>query len=137
MVEKAFVWRGGLFCLAAHPDFLGGNFLAITQHKIDGTNINFVNSAHWLQPVIDQSLDLIAVHQKVRRHTWTAGVMTAAEWSTVLAKRGSVVSITTTDVNDRNADYITYYGVKVQSVTFRRHEGPNMRGVEMEFLVRV
>ena len=111
--------------------------MATTQHKIDGTNINYINSANWIQAVTGQSLDIIAVHSKRRIHVWTAGVMTVAEYVTLLAKRGAIVSITTTDVNARNADYITYYGAKVQSVTFRHHEGLNIRGVELRFLVAV
>lgn len=108
-----------------------------TQHAIDGTNVNYVSYANWVQPVLTQSLDLIAVHQKVRQHIWVSEVMTAAEYITLLGKRGDTVSITTPPVNDRNGDFITYYGVRVQSVTFRQHEGPNLRGVELRFLVRV
>ena len=111
--------------------------MAPTQHKIDGTSINFINSADWTQPITGQSLDLIAIHQKMRLHTWSSGVMTAAEYTTLLAKRGSLVSLTTTDVDDRNADYITYYGARLLRVTFQQHEGLNMRGVQLDLLVRV
>jgi len=107
------------------------------QHQIDGTNVDFINFANWVQPVIDQSLDIIAVHQKMRFHIWQASVVTAAEWTTLLSKRGQIVSLTTTDVDDRNADYITYFGARVQAATFRNHEGRNILGVELRFLVKV
>lgn len=111
--------------------------MATTQHKIDGTNVNYVSSAPWEQPVTDQSLNRIAVHQRWRRHTWQAPVMTAAEFATLVAKRETAVSITTTDPGDKNADFVTYYGAIVKDMSYQRHEGLLVHGVGVLFLVRV
>lgn len=106
-------------------------------HDIAGTTVNYIAQAIWDQPVQGESLDLIAVHQRWRRHVWRSNVMTAAEWATIIGHRGSIVSITTTDPDDPTGAYVTYYGAAVQSVSYRRHESLNFRGVEIEFLVKV
>ncbi len=106
-------------------------------HSIDGTAINYVTHADWEQPVVDQSFNIIAVHQRVQRHTWLADTVPMSEWETLIGKRGSLVSLATTDPDDRNADYVTYYGVAVQAVEARGHEARNMVGVQVDFLVRV
>lgn len=106
-------------------------------HDIDGITVNFISQAPWSQDTNSQSLDLITVHEKWRNHTWLSNVMTAAEWSTFIGKRGSIVSITTTDPNDLNGDYITFYNAIIGNITFNSHESLNFRGVRVEFLVKV
>jgi hypothetical protein len=108
-------------------------------HAIDGTTITHISQALWQQPVVDQSLDLIAVHSRWRRHTWTANVVPMSIWQTLIGKRGSIVSLTTTDPDDRNGDYVTYYGARVDAVTAppNGHDSLNMRNVRIEFLVKV
>jgi hypothetical protein len=59
-----------------------------------------------------------------------------AEWATLISKRGSIVNLTTTDPDDRNADFVTYYGARLRSVTKRNHASLNAQGVRAEFLVR-
>lgn len=63
--------------------------------------------------------------------------MTAAEWATFRGKRGSIVSITTTDPNDPNGDYVTYYNAVVRSVSQGSHQSLNFEGVKIEFLINV
>lgn len=106
-------------------------------HDIDGTTVSYVSRAIWNRAVNSQSLDLITVHNKHRIHTWLSNVMTAAEWATMRSKRGSIVPITTTDPNDPNGDYVTYYNAVVRSVSQGRHESLNFHGVRIEFLVNV
>jgi hypothetical protein len=106
-------------------------------HDIDGTTVNYITQAIWQQPVNSQSLNLISVHNKWRNHTWLSGVMTATEWATFRGKRGSVVSITTTDPDDPNGDYITYYDAIVKDVSQGSHDSLNFTGVRIEFLVNV
>ena len=107
-------------------------------HDIDGATVNFISQAIWDQAINSQSLDLIAVHNKWRKHTWVSGVMTAAEWATFRGKRGSIVSITTTTPNDPNAtNYTTYFAAIVRSVSQGNHDSLNLRGVRIEFLVNV
>lgn len=107
-------------------------------HSIDGTTINYVSLPLWAEPVSAQSLDIIAIHNRFRRHTWQADIMPVSEWETLITKRGSLVTLVTTDPDDpNNATYPTYYGAVVQDVTAREHEARHMRGVKVEFLVRV
>lgn len=106
-------------------------------HDIDGTTVNFISQAPWNQAVNSQSLDLIAVHNRWRIHTWLSNVMTAAEWATFRGKRGSIVSITTTDPDDPNGDYVTYFQAIVRNVSQGNHDSLNLRGVKIEFLVKV
>lgn len=107
-------------------------------HDIDGTTVNFINQAIWEQSINSQSLDLITVHDKWRKHTWVSGVMSATEWATFRGKRGSIVSITTTDPNDpNNADYTTYFAAIVKDVSQGDHDSLNLRGVRIEFLINV
>lgn len=106
-------------------------------HDIDGTVVNFVSQAPWDRAVNSQSFDLITVHNKHRIHTWLSNVMTAAEWTTFRAKRGSIVSITTPSPDDPNGDYVTYFGAVIRSVSQGRHQSLNFEGVRIEFLVNV
>lgn len=108
-------------------------------HAIDGTTITHISQANWEQPVVDQSLNIIAVHSRWQRHTWLSDVMPMSIWQTLIGKRGSLVSLTTPSPADRNGDYITYYGARVDEVSAPPdgHDSLNMRGVKVEFLVRV
>lgn len=107
-------------------------------HDIDGTTLNYISHAHWFQAANSQSFDLIAVHERYRKHTWLGGnAMTTTEWATIIGKRGSIVSITTTNPDDPNGDYVTYYDAIIRNITFGRHDSLNIIGARVEFLVRV
>lgn len=108
-------------------------------HDIDGTTITHISQALWDQPAVDVSLDLIQVHSKHRRHTLLSRSMPMSVWQTLIGKRGSLVSLTTTDPDDPNGDYVTYYGVRVDDVIAPRngHDSLNMRNVRVEFLIRI
>lgn len=108
-------------------------------HAIDGTTITHISQALWDQPAADTSLNLIAVHNRHQKHIWLSDTMPMSVWQTLIGKRGSLVSITTTDPADRNGAYVTYYGARVDSVSAPPdgHDSLNMRGVRVEFLVRV
>jgi hypothetical protein len=107
-------------------------------HSIDGTTVNYISQAIWSQLSNNQSLNIIAVHNRYRRHTWNSNVMTATEFATLISKRGSIVTIVTTDPDDpNNANYVTYYDAIVKSVTHRAHDSLNFIGVRVDFLVRV
>lgn len=108
-------------------------------HAIDGTTITHISQALWEQAQVDTSLNLIAVHNRWQRHIWTSNIMPMSIWQTLIGKRGSLVNLTTTDPTDRNGDYITYYGARVDSVSAPQngHDSLNMANVRVEFLVRV
>ena len=104
---------------------------------IDGTTLNYIGQAVWSQPQVETSLDLIAVHNRHQVHTWSANVMSASEWATLIGKRGSLVSITTTDADDEDGSFVTYYNVRVDDVSARAHDSLNVVGVQVRFLVLV
>lgn len=106
-------------------------------HDIDGTVLNYISQATWNQPVNSQSLNLIAVHNRYRQHTWLSNVMTTTEWATMIGKRGSIVQITTTDPDDPNGDYVAYYEAILRNVTFGSHDSLNVRGAKFGFLIKV
>lgn len=107
-------------------------------HAIDGTNLTYIAQALWPQPSPSSlSLNLIQPYERWRDHIWLANVMTVTEWETLRGKRGSIVTITTTDPTAPNSDYITFYGVILKDLTNNSHDGPNILGVKVEFLVKV
>lgn len=104
--------------------------------QIDGSDIFYISNIDWSGPTSQQSLDLISVFNRVRVCTWAVDTMPMAEWSTLISKRGAIVDLTTTNPDARNADFVTYYGARLRSVTKRNHVSLNAEGVRMEFLVR-
>jgi len=106
------------------------------QHQLNGSNINYISQANWQQPVVDQSLNLIAVHSRHWRLIWTANVMPVATWDVLNAARGTAVSVMGPPHDNQNSDYITYYDARLDAVD-GQHEGLNVVGVRAEFLVKV
>ena len=104
--------------------------------QIDGSDIDYISNIDWNEPTSQRSLNLISVFNRWRTCVWTVDTMPMTEWQTLIGKRGSIVSLTTTDPDDRNAAYVTYYGVRVKSVSKRNHASLNAEGVRAEFLVR-
>lgn len=104
--------------------------------QIDGSDIDYISNIDWDHRTSQTSLNLITVFNRERVCTWSSDTMPMAEWATLIGKRGSIVSVTTTDPDDRNADFVTYYGARLRSVTQRNHSSLNAQGVKVEFLVR-
>lgn len=104
--------------------------------QIDGTNVAHISNIDWSETTRQTSLDLISVFNRWRICIWSVDQMPMSDWATLIGKRGSIVSITTTDPNNRNADFVTFYGARVQDVTKSNHLSLNAQGVKIEFLVR-
>lgn len=104
--------------------------------QIDGVAVNHISNIDWSNTTSQTSLDLISVFNRLRVCTWTVDQMPMTDWATLIGKRGSIVALTTTDPDDRNADFVTYYGARVRDVTLRNHLSLNAQGVKVEFLVR-
>ncbi len=104
--------------------------------QIDGSDIDYISSIDWSGPTSQQSLDLISIFNRLRVCTWSVDTMPMSEWSTLISKRGSIVSLTTTNPDNRNADFVTFYGARLRSVTKRNHASLNAQGIRVEFLVR-
>lgn len=108
-----------------------------TTHKVDGTSLTYIERALWSQDAVNQSLDIIAVHSRFKRLVWLSSLMAMSEWETLMGKRGSTVTLVTTDHEDPNADdYITYYDARVDRVSKQSHDAQVARGVRVEFFVR-
>lgn len=104
--------------------------------QIDGTDVDYISNIDWSEITNQTSLDLISVFERWRICTWAVDQAPMSDWATLIGKRGSIVSLTTTDPDDRNADFVTFYGARVQDVTKRNHLSLNAQGVKVAFLVR-
>jgi len=101
-------------------------------HAINGTTVEYIGQPDWIDKPLGGYLAGPTTHDRYRDHIWRTNIMTAAEFDTIFALMGQQVSITTTDYNDRDGDYKTYYNVVLESVD-GTHEGPNFTGVECKF----
>ena len=105
--------------------------------QVNGTNLTHITRGDWQEEPEGDYLNGKAIHNRWRRHILQANVTTAAEFDTLYALEGQKISLTTTNYFDRNsANYVTYYGAEVKRVS-GQHEGPIMRDVQIECLVRI
>ena len=105
-------------------------------HSINSNTINFIGQPDWQDKPTAAYLTGQNAVSRWRRHVWESNVMTAAEWNTIEALEGTLVTLVTTDYADRNAAYKTYYGARFTDLA-GKHEGPNMVNVRFEFLVKL
>lgn len=103
---------------------------------INGTQITRVNRPDWIDEPANKGLDPSTPRLRWARCICRADVLTAAEFDTLFAQVGAIVSIDVTDYADRNGDYKRYFGALCQRVS-GNHEGPAFVAVEAEFLVKV
>jgi len=106
------------------------------DYQIDGTTITYVNRSDWIERVEATSLNVETVVNRFQTHRWQSDAMLMSEWETVVDLAGTFVDLTTNDPDDRNNDYVTYYGARVDSVT-GRHVSRYVANVTIDFLVRV
>lgn len=106
------------------------------QFQFNGSNITHGIEANWDEIPLDMPLAGGTVFNRFRRHSWQAGVLTAAEFVAMRAQLGKAVSLTTTDYSDRNSDFVTYYGATLDRLS-GEHSGPVYVGVSAEFTARV
>lgn len=106
------------------------------QHKLNGTNINYIERPDWQTKPVAQALNGVTPIERWARHIWRTNTMAVSEFDTIHVLEGQKVSLTTTNRIDRNGDYITYYGADLERVS-GRHRGPVMTNVTVEFLVRL
>lgn len=105
--------------------------------KINGTSLTYITRGDWEDDYDQQAHDGNTPILRWRRHTMRApDGMTAAEFDTLYALEGQKVSITTTNYEDRNSDYKTYYGCDLERVA-GRHDGPLVYDVVLDLMVRV
>jgi hypothetical protein len=104
--------------------------------QINGATLTYVMEANWQEQPAGDFLNGQAAFNRWRRHTLRTNVMTAAEFDTLYALEGQKVSLTTTNYANRNGDYITYYDVEIKSITVQ-HDGPLMRDIQVDCLIRI
>jgi hypothetical protein len=106
-------------------------------HSINGNTINFIGKPDWQDKPTAAYLTGQNAVSRWRKHIWQSNVMPASEWNTIEALEGQLVTIVTTDYEDRNnANYKTYYGARFTALA-GKHDGPNMVNVRFEFLVKL
>ncbi len=104
--------------------------------KINDTTADYIQRADWVNSKVAEALDGDTARQRWVKHVWQGNVMDVDEFDTIFALEGQTVSITTTNYDDRNDDYLTYYGVKFLSIV-SEHVSRIMENIRCEFLVRL
>jgi len=106
------------------------------QFQINGQDLDYVTEATWDETPITAPLAGGTVFNRWRLHRWATNVMPASEFETIRGRLGETVSLTTTDYDDLNGDYVTYYGATLDTLR-GEHSGPVVVAVSAEFRVRV
>lgn len=104
--------------------------------QINGTNLSYPIKADWQPAPVNQSLNGLTPHDRWTPHTLVAEWMPATEFDTLYGYQGAIVSLTTTNFDNRNSDYKVYFGVEFKSIS-GEHVGPIFQNVTMEFLIRL
>ena len=105
--------------------------------KINATTFARITHADWADDSAGSGLDGTTARLRWVRHVWSAPEgMTAAEYDALFAFQGQRVTLTTTNYEDRNGDFIPYYGAVCERVD-GVHSGPVVAGVVAEFRVRL
>lgn len=105
--------------------------------KLNASTFNRITRADWQDESAGVGLDGTTARLRWVRHVWSAPeAMTAAEYDSLFALQGQRVTLTTTNYNERNGDYISYYGAICERVD-GQHVGPIVVGVVAEFKVRL
>ena len=104
--------------------------------QINGQGLGYVTEANWQESPVDSPLVGGTVFNRHRRHLWQTNVMPAAEFETIRGRLGQAVSLTTTDYDNPNGDFVTYYAATLDRLG-GEHAGPVYLGVTAEFTVRV
>ena len=103
---------------------------------INGVTLDYIMTGDWIDTAVDSVLDGQTVHNRYRPHIWLSNVQTVANFNTLYALEGQQVTITTTNQNDKNVDFIQYFGVLFKSIN-AQHAAKNLEQVRCEFLVRL
>ncbi len=107
------------------------------QHKLNGTNVDLIGRAIWRETVVAQALNGEPVVAAWRKHIWRTNILTAAQFDTLYAQEGAIVTLTTTDyTNPNSTNYVQYFGALFQKIT-AQHAGPAVGNVILEFLIKV
>lgn len=104
--------------------------------KMNGVTISYIQRGDWTNSPVKEALDGNLARQRWIKHIWLGEAMPVSEFDSLFALEGQRVSITTTDYNDRNGDYLQYFGVQFQKIS-GEHISILMENVRLEFLVRL
>lgn len=104
--------------------------------KINGTTIEYIQKADWENAPAGEALDGQTARQRWVKHIWQSNVMPVSEFDTIFSLEGETVTLITTNFNDRNGDYIQYFGVQFSKIV-NQHVSVLMESIRCEFLVRL
>ena len=101
-----------------------------------GAEIHGVYST-WTRVVKSEQLDGTVEYSPYLLNTWTVPSMLGSTFDLLTAARGeALTSLETNDFTDRNAAAI-YADAILQTLEAKEHQGRNLFGVTVEFLVNV
>lgn len=107
------------------------------QFQINGEDLDYITEGNWDEAVIGSPLVGGTVFNRWRLHQWAAPKgMPVSEFETIRGRLGKTVSLTTTDYDSPNGDYVTYYGATLDRLS-GEHSGPVVVAVSAEFRVRI
>jgi len=106
------------------------------QFAINGQTLDYITEATWDETPVSAPLAGGTTFNRWRVHRWATNVMPAAEFELIRQSLGAGVTLTTTDYDDLNGDYVTYYSATLDRLS-GEHAGPVYVAVSAEFEVRV
>lgn len=106
------------------------------QFALNQQSLDYITQATWSEATAAKAVSGGVVFNRWRLHQWQTNVMPAVEFDALRGRLGERVNLTTTDYDDPNGDYVTYYGATVDSVRGNQ-DGPVFTGVTAEFRVKV
>ena len=96
--------------------------------------LTFITSAQWDDKNHIQKLDGQTLISNYQSHTWAASIMTVAEYNALFALNGQLVSINTTDFDNR-LGFKEYMAILLN--VDGTQAGINMVGVNLSFTIRL
>lgn len=103
--------------------------------EINGTEFPQIEIANWEHNPHSTDLDLRTTFNNQKIHTWIARVLSMAKWSILEPLQGQVVSLSTTNHEDRNSTTPRIYPTARIVRLSGDHNALDMRDVEIEFKV--
>ncbi len=105
--------------------------------QVNAIELDQVEIANWSFRPHDTSLDLRTNYQGQITHTMIARVLGMADWSALELLRGQLVSLTTTNHEDRNNPALRIYPNARMTKLSGKHNALHMQDIEIVFRVIV
>lgn len=107
-------------------------------YSVNGGSQIYGVQSDWQRQVKSRDTDGTSVYQNYALNTWTVANMTMANYLTLQALSGAILtSLETNDIDDRDAAATYNSGVEVVNAVTAQHVGVQAQGVTVQFRVKV